>query len=70
LGVYQGMEFMLKKSPFDILKKSGVVWSRFITAAVLVLKAKTFRIVLSKDSDKNYTFLCDFIEEQHRGLSN
>jgi len=66
LGMYQGLEFMLKSSPFNIFKKFGIVFSRFINSLVLIFKSKTFCLILSKDTNKNYEFLLKFLHRQER----
>ena len=64
LGVYQGLEFMLRSTPFDLCKKIGVVFSRFINSLILILRSKTFCLILSKDTNKNYEFLAIFLQKQ------
>jgi hypothetical protein len=64
LGVYHGLEFILKATPFDLFKKTGLVFSRIINSIILIARSRTFSLILSKDTEKNCALLEKFFQEQ------
>ena len=63
VGLYQGIEFILKHSPWELLGKFGIVLRRLRLAAKLVLKSQTFRITLTQDIPSNARVVSDFIRK-------
>lgn len=63
LGVYQGLEFMLERSTWEIMGKFGVVSSRLFNSINLIANLKTYRFVLGRNMGKNYQTLIDFLEQ-------
>jgi hypothetical protein len=62
VGLYQGLEFILHNSSWEILSKIRVVSSRFIKAVKLASSAKTYQIYLSRNIEKNALVLKEFLE--------
>jgi hypothetical protein len=63
VGLYQGLEFILHNSSWEVLSKIRVVSRRFIKAVKLASSAKTYQINLSRNIDKNAEVLKEFLEK-------
>ena len=64
LGLFQGLEFMLRRSPFEILGKSAVAWSRFRVARKLFRRSEVYRLVLGRDSARNAETVFEFVQRR------
>jgi hypothetical protein len=64
LGLFQGVEFVLRHSPAQILGKAGVAWSRFRAARNLFRKSEVYRLVLGRDSARNAETVFAFIQQR------
>jgi hypothetical protein len=64
LGLFQGVEFVLRHSPMEMLGKTGVAWSRFRSARNLFRRSEVFRLVLGRDSTRNAETVCQFIRQR------
>jgi hypothetical protein len=64
VGLYQGIEFLMQRGLFELLKKSGLLFSRFRNAAKVVSTAKTYSFVLGCDRRKNAETFLRFCKEQ------
>jgi len=63
LGVYQGLEFLLERGLWDMLGKGGVVASRLYNSLRLLARARSYRFVLGRDTEKNYRTLIQFLKD-------
>jgi hypothetical protein len=63
IGIYQGLEFLLDRSPWEILGKFGVASSRTFNSLKLMSRVKAYRFVLGRDTDRNRRTLLDFLEQ-------
>lgn len=62
LGLYQGMEFMLQRSIFELLGKAPIAVSRLRNACKVVWASKTYSFTIGFDKNKNVETLLEFIE--------
>ncbi|MBN1406097.1 MAG: hypothetical protein JW946_06225 [Candidatus Omnitrophica bacterium] len=62
LGLYQGVEFILQKSPWELLGKTGLLYSRFRNAAKVISKSKTYTFTLGCDISKNSATLLELLK--------
>ena len=60
LGLFQGLEFMLQSSNWEILKRVGLVVSRLRNCVVLLRRSRICRIHLGSDADLNARVLLDY----------
>lgn len=65
VGLYQGLEFIFRSSPWEILFKFKIVFKRFISAVKLTLRSKTFQITLTRDVENNVKVFKEFIRHLH-----
>jgi hypothetical protein len=65
LGVYQGLEFLLERGLRDMSGKRGVVLSRFLHGVALVRRARSWKFVLGRDTQRNTQVLIEFIRQQY-----
>lgn len=63
IGLYQGIEFIFKSSPWELLAKSFIVLRRFRLAVKLVLKSRTYQITLTQDIPRNTRVFSDFMRK-------
>lgn len=64
LGVYQGLEFLLERSAWELLGKAGVVASRLRASLALLRRVRTFRFVMGRDVDRNIETLAAFLDRE------
>ncbi len=64
LGLYQGLEFVMRSSPLELFAKIGIAWSRFSNARKLFSKSKVYRLVLGRDRVHNAETVRQFIHKQ------
>jgi hypothetical protein len=64
IGIYQGLEFLLDRSAWEIVGKFGVVSSRTYNTLQLMSRAKAYRFILGRDREKNRRTLLDFLDRQ------
>jgi hypothetical protein len=67
LGLFQGVEFVLRHSPMQILGKVGVAWSRFRVAQNLFRRSEVYRLVLGRDSARNAETVFQFVQQRLGG---
>lgn len=61
LGLYQGMEFILQKSIFELLSKLGLIFSRLRNSFKIILASKTYLFVVGSDKKQNAATLLSFL---------
>jgi len=62
VGLYQGLEFIFKSSPWEILAKLLVIVRRFRLALKLVRQSQTYGITLGRDVGQNAKVLAQFMK--------
>ena len=63
LGLYQGIEFVIRSSPFEILRMGGLVISRLRTSLVILRRGEIHRFKMRPDIDQTANILADFLKE-------
>jgi hypothetical protein len=67
VGIYQGLEFMLRTSVLDLLKSAPTVISRAISAASLLARARVYRLQLGRDTRRNLDTILEFLDSELTG---
>jgi len=62
LGIYQGMEFLLERSPWEIVSKGGVAISRLHNSLHLLNRSRVYKFVLGRDTERNCQTFLDFVQ--------
>ena len=60
VGLYQGLEFILHSSGWELLKKSGLVMSRLRNCNQLLSRSRICRVHLGRDSELNARTVLDY----------
>lgn len=63
LGIYQGLEFILERSSWNLLAKSGVIGSRLYNSLRLLMRSEPYRFTMGRDISKNLETLLAFIDD-------
>jgi hypothetical protein len=63
LGLYQGIEFVLERTPLEILGKASLALSRFRNSLKVIRKAQIYRFGMGPDVKQNAETLVDFIRK-------
>lgn len=64
LGLFQGLEFLLQRSPLELAGKIGTAWSRLVNAERLFAGSEVYRLMLGRDQDRNAEVVRDFIHDR------
>ena len=64
LGLYQGLEFVLTHSPFELLSKSRIAWSRYRVARRLFSQSHVYELTLGHDRELNASTVREFVLEK------
>jgi hypothetical protein len=64
VGIYQGLEFMLRSSAVDLVKSLPAVLSRAIGAASLLARARVYTLQLGRDPALNVGTILEFLERE------
>jgi hypothetical protein len=64
LGLYQGVEFVLERSAWEILGKTGLAGSRLLTSLQVMRRAQVYRFGLGPDVEQNAEMLIRFLVGQ------
>jgi len=67
VGLYQGVEFLLQSSWFDLVKKVNVFLSRVIRAAAVLRQSKVYILKLGKGPERNIKEIVAFLEKNRFG---
>lgn len=60
MGLFQGLEFILERSPWELLAKAHVGWSRLANCHRLLRRSQVCRLYLGRDLDKNAAAVVEF----------
>jgi hypothetical protein len=60
VGLFQGLEFILQASGWELLRKTGVGFSRLLNCAALVRRSRVCRIYLGSDPGENARTLVEY----------
>jgi len=69
LGLYQGVEFVLERSGWEVLGKAGVAFSRLRTGLRAIGRSQVFRFRMGPDAEESAEVLATFLTE-FSGLRN
>lgn len=61
VGLYQGLEFLLNSSPWEIVSRAGAVSRRFARATRLAFASRTYHMAHSSDVGENARVLTTFL---------
>jgi len=61
LGLYQGMEFVLEHSGWEVLGKVGLALSRLRNSLAVIRHSRAFRFAMGPDIDHSASVLADFL---------
>jgi hypothetical protein len=64
LGVYQGMEYVLERGAGEIFGKLGIAASRLKNSLKVINRSRSFKFVLGRDVEENYSAMADFINKE------
>jgi hypothetical protein len=67
VGLYQGLEFLLRSSPLDLIRGSRVFAGRLVAAVGLLARARVQVVELGRDPDRNVERVIAFLDEQGLG---
>jgi hypothetical protein len=68
VGIYQGLEFMLRSSAVDLVKSVPAVVSRAIGAASLLARARVYTLQLGRDPALNVRTILEFLERELKSV--
>ena len=63
VGIYQGMEFLLQGGPLDALRQVPPASRRAAACASALARAKVWRLVLSRDVERNWAALSPLLDQ-------
>ncbi len=63
LGLYQGLEFLLRRSALDLLAHTKLIAGRTRAATALLRRSRVYEIELGRDLDLNATTLSAFLRD-------
>lgn len=70
VGLYQGLEFMLRSSPLELVRSTGVFASRLFAALRLLARVRVHVVELGRDRGRNVDAVVSFLEEQDLGRAS
>jgi hypothetical protein len=66
LGLPQIVEYFLTSNKMDLLRKTRIVFGRFMAVLTLALKAEPYRLLLGRDIPSNKQLVIEFLEKQRK----
>ena len=63
LGLYQGIEFLLERSGWEVLGKAGIAFSRLKTGLRAIGRSQVFRFRMGPDAEESAEVLAAFLDE-------
>jgi hypothetical protein len=63
IGLYQGLEFIINRSTWEVLSKMTTFFKRFFLALKLVRVSKTYRFTLTNNIAENVYVLKEFVQK-------
>lgn len=64
LGLYQGLEFVMRASPSELAGKTRAAWSRWRNASALFRRSGVYRVILGRDRALNGRVVSDFVRSR------
>jgi len=63
MGLFHGLEFILDRSPWELLAKAHIGWSRLANCLRLLRRSRICRLHLGRDPDRNAAAVAEFARE-------
>ena len=60
MGLFHGLEFILERSPWELLAKANLGWSRLSNCVRLLRRSQICRLHLGRDLDRNASAVVEF----------
>ena len=64
LGLFQGLEFVLRSSPWELAGKARTGWSRLSNARKLFRRSEVYRLILGRSLAENARVVTDFVQSR------
>ena len=64
LGLFQGLEFVLRSSPWELGRKAGTGWSRLSNARTLFRRSEVYRLILGRNPAENARAVAEFVRSR------
>ena len=61
LGLFQGLEFVLRSSPWELAGKARTGWSRLSNARKLFRRSEVYRLILGRNPAENARVVTEFV---------
>ncbi len=62
LGLFQGLEFVLTRSPKELLSKARIAGSRLFASIRLLRRSRRYHLILGRDPEENARVVFDFMQ--------
>lgn len=67
LGLFQGLEFVVRSSPWELAAKMGTGWSRLSNARRLFQRSEVYRLILGRNHEDNARAVTELVKERLSG---
>ncbi|MGH9672739.1 MAG: hypothetical protein ACRD44_06115 [Bryobacteraceae bacterium] len=67
LGLFQGLEFMVRARATELAGKAGAGWSRLRNARALFRRSQVYRLILGRDRERNARTVTEFVRSRLDG---
>jgi hypothetical protein len=64
LGLFQGLEFVLRSSPWELASKTRTGWSRLANARKLFRRSEVYRLILGRNPAENARVVTEFVRSR------
>ncbi len=64
LGLYQGLEFIMRSNVSELFGKAGVAWSRWRNARRLCQRSEVYHLILGRDHEHNARTIFEFVQSR------
>ena len=64
LGLFQGLEFVLRSNPLELMGKARVGFSRLRNARALFRRSKVYRLILGRDREQNAQAVAELVRKE------
>lgn len=62
MGLFQGMEFVFSRGPFELVRKTGVALSRLRASLRLLARSEAYYLTLGRDREENARVVCELLK--------
>jgi hypothetical protein len=64
LGLFQGLEFVVRSSPLELVGKTRTGWSRLSNARKLFRRSEVYRLILGRNTAENARVVTAFVRSR------